>query len=182
MRAWSAAACACAALLAVPSSLQAAGPIQSIAAPLRAYDWFPGRWACRTSADASAAEPRPAKLWVTVAPGGRAIDERFQTTLANGTLYRSDDVLRYDAALRAFERRSIDMTGTQILLAAKGPFAKTMRYVGIVGLQTAKVYRMQATVTVDDARDQFTTATAFWHPDKNAWVVQSTTTCAKISG
>jgi len=150
--------------------------------PMRSYAWFPGRWACRTSvAGRSAREPSPAKLWVTADGAHDALREEFSMTTAAGNAYRSDDTLSYDAALHAYVRHSVDINGTQIVLAAKAPYEPSMNFEGFVGAKDGKLYRMRATVAIDTARTQMTTATAFWHADTKSWVVQSTAACSKIA-
>ena len=150
---------------------------------MQSYAWFPGRWACRTVTLGTGATGNaiPAKLWVVVDGTHDALKQYFSMTTANGKRYRSDDVLTYDGKLKAFVRRTIDLNGSQTALVAKAPYKPSMEYVGYVGLQDGKIYRMKATVAIDRAHTLMSTATAFWHADTKSWVVQTTGACSKVA-
>jgi hypothetical protein len=167
--------------LALATFASAAGAA-TLSGPMQSYAWFPGRWACRTvTAGSSNADGVPAKLWVVVDGTHDALKQYFSMTSPSGKPYRSDDVLTYDAKLHAFVRRTLDVNGAQTALVAKAPYKPSMEYVGVVGLQDGKLYRMRATVGIDATRTLLTTATAFWHADTKSWVVQTTGACSKVS-
>jgi hypothetical protein len=163
------------------AALAANSTARHLTGPMRSYAWFPGRWACRTAAAAaSAQEPTPAKLWVTVDAEHDGLREEFASTSAGGKPYRSDNTLSYDTSLHAYVRRSVDINGTQIVLAAKAPYKPAMNFEGFAGARDGKLYRMRAAIGVDAAQTEMAMATSFWHADTKSWVVQGTAVCSKI--
>ena len=146
---------------------------------MASYAWFPGHWSCNSAVMLHGSPVvRSGTLWVLIDAQHDAVLQRFATTI-DGKPYRSDETIGYDPKRKLFVQTEVDQNGVRIALAAKPPYRPSMAFDGVLGLRTGKLYRMRATMAIDEAGTNLTTSVAFYQPKAKDFVDQSRVECTK---